>query len=111
MTDVSELTEMLDLIGAKIDALQAENRELKASDSLGKLIYHDAAQKNADVMAENKRLREALKPFAKFADEMKKMGGTFPKTGTVYGLNAFEDHGAELTVEDFNQARAALGKE
>jgi len=30
MTDVSELTEMLDLIGAKIDALQAENAALKA---------------------------------------------------------------------------------
>jgi hypothetical protein len=63
------------------------------------------------VESENKRLREALKPFAKFANEMKKMGGTFPKTGTVYGLNVLEDHGAELTVEDFNQARAAITQE
>jgi len=29
MTDVSELTEMLDSIGAKIDALQAENKRLR----------------------------------------------------------------------------------
>jgi hypothetical protein len=67
--------------------------------------------KERKLEAENKRLREALKPFVKFANEMKKMGGTFPKTGTVYGLNVVEDHGAELTVEDFNQACAALRKE
>ena len=57
---------------------------------------------------ERQKAAEALAPFAKFADAMKFMGGNFPKTGVVYGINTGFPHGAEITREDFTRAATAL---
>lgn len=84
-------------------------------ESQGKLVY----AKNIDSMnselaalrAQVEEKNKALEPFARFAKEMENMGGNFPKTGALYGLNVTpEGGGAEITVEDFKAALAAMDK-
>lgn len=61
----------------------------------------------ARLETENAALRKALKPFADYEAIRQTMGGTTPKSGTVWACES--KHGAaEITAEHMQAAIAAM---
>lgn len=54
------------------------------------------------------RVREVLEPFARFIEVLDTMGGNTPRKGTYCAIESHAAGEAEITIEDFNAARALL---
>ncbi|HGM5043035.1 TPA: hypothetical protein ACKPZV_000191 [Stenotrophomonas maltophilia] len=62
----------------------------------------------ARLRAEVEGLRKVLAPFAEYERVRSTMGGTSPKSGQLLGVHSSAGS-AELSVEDFKAAIAAMG--
>ena len=87
-----------------IESYDQQKQENKDLDWQCKQLGEKLANKDA-LLSQCKR---ALEIFSKFDRAMSYMGGTFPQTGVVYGVNSGFPHGAEITREDFAEATKAI---
>lgn len=79
-------------------------------ESHGKYVLHsDHEAEVARLRADAEALRDVLAPFAEYERVRSKMGGTSPKSGQLFGVHSSAGS-AELSVEDFKAAIAAMGE-
>jgi hypothetical protein len=86
----------------RVVALRLENQAL-ADSVLG------CAKRVAELRGEVSRLREGLRPCARFGKVLLALGGHTPKTGAWYGLHVGSESEALITIEDFKAALEIVG--
>lgn len=70
----------------------------------------EEAEANAILMASAPELLDALRPFAALLDAIEHMGGTYPKSGTIYSVTSHIGGHREITVEQIAAARAIVAR-
>jgi Lar family restriction alleviation protein len=55
-------------------------------------------------------LVEGLRPFARYAEAMRHMGGNYPKSGTLIAIETSVTGSREVLVEEFERAAALLAR-
>jgi hypothetical protein len=66
-------------------------------------LAKSAAEHVRELSSKNAELRAGLKPFGRYEEVRREMGGYFP-TGTVFGVESSVAGRAELCAEDFAKA-------
>lgn len=93
--------------------MSASNEELEQAVHVALETLHDCDRRNngfaalTELCARLRRAEEALKPFARFAEQFDRM----PMNGIAdafYGIHFGTEYEAELKLSDCRRARAAL---
>lgn len=103
-----QTTESLVAIESAIIDYEAEVARLRAEVEEREKAINVWRGRTQRAEAEVEGLRKVLAPFAEYERVRSTMGGTSPKSGQLLGVHSSAGS-AELSVEDFKAAIAAMG--
>lgn len=101
------MSEEYTALDALLDYGQADMEGIIVTTS--RQAIHEVAAELTALRTSNQELREALEPFAAYADALHGMGGITPRTG-AYCATHGPTGSAEIRVEDFAKARTTLSR-